>query len=93
MPTINKQVSTGNLVSWGLILVSAGICWGTLKAAVTEASNTAKDAKIAATAAQFQAQSMHTDIEVIKVTVVNVDKNVGDLKKTLEVYNLIRKNE
>lgn len=77
---INSEVTMGNLVSWGLILVAFVAGYARLQGTVVQADLVAKEAKLVASQAQTQVYGIKTDIEVIRVTTFNTEKKIDELR-------------
>lgn len=81
--TLNKEVTIGNLVSWGMIVVAFVSGYVTLRGDTTHALQVANEAKETATAASIQINSLKTDIAVIKVTTQNTEMKIEEIRSYL----------
>lgn len=80
---LNKEVTVGNLVSWGMILFGMIMGYATLKANTAKALDVANDAKTTSEAAKGSISDLKTDIAVIKVTTQNIERSIGEIKAKL----------
>ena len=81
--TLNKEITIGNLVSWGMIVSAFVSGYVTLRGNTIRALEVANEAKEAASAASAQINSLKTDIAVIKVTTQNTEIKTEEIRSYL----------
>ncbi len=81
---LNREITTGNLVSWALILIAFVAGYARLRGNVETAIKDANDAKITAVAATAQINQSQIALARIETKVTSIEKSVDEIKDTLK---------
>lgn len=80
---VNKQISVGNIVSWGLILLAFVVSYGRLQGTVAQAQSEAADAAKKAATVQDQFYRIEVGVARIEERIKALDAKIDErLKKS-----------